>query len=200
MDALLLFSSGAGVWGNGGQGPYAGANAHLDALAERRRAVGLPATSIRLGRLGRRRHGSTPRSASSWRGAECPRWSRRSPCAPCANRWRRTRPPSSWRTSAGDRFVPAYCAHGHRPLIDEIRRYRPCRPRRTPNGRPGAPRTRSTAARRAPWRTAPRVAGRQAQAPAGRAGPDARPSRSSAPEPPTSSGPAGPSGTWDSIP
>ncbi|MFG2213241.1 SDR family NAD(P)-dependent oxidoreductase, partial [Streptomyces sp. NPDC048638] len=52
LDAFILFSSGAGIWGGGGQGAYAAANAYLDALAQQRCARGQATLSVAWGLWG----------------------------------------------------------------------------------------------------------------------------------------------------
>ncbi|GGN39088.1 polyketide synthase [Streptomyces fuscichromogenes] len=49
LELFVAFSSVAGIWGGGGQGTPGASNAVVDAIMQRRRARGLPATSVAWG-------------------------------------------------------------------------------------------------------------------------------------------------------
>ncbi|MFI0768457.1 type I polyketide synthase [Streptomyces sp. NPDC021218] len=120
LDAFVLFSSIAGVWGSGGQGAYAAGNAFLDALAEQRRARGLPATSVAWGPWAEGGMAAEGDAEEQLRRRGLP------PMAPELNMVAFQRVLSRQETAVTvadvdwERFAPAFTAARPRPLIDDL--------------------------------------------------------------------------------
>ncbi|CDR09746.1 type I polyketide synthase [Streptomyces iranensis] len=120
LDAFVLFSSIAGVWGSGGQGAYAAGNAFLDALAEQRRARGLPATSVAWGPWAEGGMAAEGNAEEQLRRRGLP------PMAPELNMVAFQRVLSREETAVTvadvdwERFAPAFTAARPRPLIDDL--------------------------------------------------------------------------------
>ncbi|OPF76109.1 polyketide synthase [Streptomyces antioxidans] len=120
LDAFVLFSSIAGVWGSGGQGAYAAGNAFLDALAEARRARGLPATSVAWGPWADGGMAAEGDAEEQLRRRGLP------PMAPESNMVAFQRVLSREETAVTvadvdwERFAPAFTAARPRPLIDDL--------------------------------------------------------------------------------
>ncbi|MFE2028930.1 type I polyketide synthase [Streptomyces hygroscopicus] len=120
LDAFVLFSSIAGVWGSGGQGAYAAGNAFLDALAEQRRARGLTATSVAWGPWADGGMAAEGDAEEQLRRRGLP------PMAPDLNMVAFQRVLSRRETAVTvadvdwERFAPAFTAARPRPLIDDL--------------------------------------------------------------------------------
>ncbi|MEU8025840.1 type I polyketide synthase, partial [Micromonospora haikouensis] len=120
LDAFVTFASISGVWGSGGQGAYAAANAYLDALAEQRRARGLAATSVSWGAWAEGGMATTEEAQRllSRRGLN--------PMQPAAALLALRRAVEHGETClvvadvAWEHFAPAYASARPRPLLDDI--------------------------------------------------------------------------------
>ncbi|ONI92325.1 hypothetical protein ALI22I_04505 [Saccharothrix sp. ALI-22-I] len=119
LDAFVLFSSNAGVWGGGGQGAYAAANAYLDALALRRRAHGETATSVSWGLWAGGGMGGEEADEELLRRGVVAMEPQRA-LAALHHAIEQDDDHVAIADIDWDRFVPAYTSGGRRPLISDL--------------------------------------------------------------------------------
>ncbi|OZM74231.1 beta-ketoacyl synthase [Amycolatopsis antarctica] len=120
LDLFVLFGSIAGVLGSGAQAGYCAANAYLDALAERRRARGLAATSVAWG--------PWAESGLAARGDVADQFTRRGlvalPAAPALAALRDAVATGAATVTVADvdwaRYVPVFTAARPSPLLSEL--------------------------------------------------------------------------------
>ncbi|MFI1017873.1 type I polyketide synthase [Streptomyces sp. NPDC020965] len=120
LDAFILFSSNAGVWGSGGQSAYAAANAHLDALAEDRRARGLVATSVAWGAWGDAGLATDAAMAQRLQARGIRAMPPALAIAALRGAVERDETFAVIADMEWERFAPAFCAARPRPLLDEL--------------------------------------------------------------------------------
>ncbi len=136
LDAFVLFSSIAGVWGSGGQAAYAAANAFLDGLAERRRAQGRAVTSVAWGPWGGSGMAGDDAAAAHLRKRGLPVLRPESAIAALRHALDRRDPLVTVADVDWERFAPAFTVRRPSPLLDDLPEAR--RALDTASGSPGA--------------------------------------------------------------